>query len=83
MPDRDNPLFRVSIEVAEEIRHRKQQVAKERPPVPFGMERVGAEQLRQRLRDLTPQGEEMRREMLQAPGGRERILALFRKKGRK
>lgn len=76
MVDRLNPFHEAALEVAQEIASMKRDNRSRGPKItPFGMERLGAAQMRKRLRE--DQG--LRRKILeQGPNGRAFILDLFR-----
>ena len=64
---------RIAQELGEELHHRRQ-ASKASKVIPFGEERVAPSVLRQRLIE----SEAMRRQMLTEPGGREKLLRLFK-----
>lgn len=83
MSDTGNPFYDAALEVGQEIAWADRESRKAKA-VPFGMEKVGAEQLRRRLfPENREEGKALRRQILARPGGRDAILKLFQKKGEK
>lgn len=70
-----HPDFIAPVQVGQEIARLNAEAEDKPLAVEFGMEKVTAEQLRQRLMN----NKSLREEMLKEPGGMEKILKLFGK----
>lgn len=69
MPESLNPVFKADIELAEELVEQRRQAEKAKP-VPYGQQKLSAKQMRGKL----PMDKELRKRMMNMPGGRDSLL---------